>query len=460
MARSQEGVPVNSQPDNTFPGWLSRIIRENSLRMSGLHALFLRQRGQALLEMTELIKHQSASLGVNQPASEFPNLSGQPVLFDTHQLDAFGAGNLTGCFGAAFMKYDGRQIPRIPNGDLRMMSRVIAIQGEARNFNLPASVDVEYDIPQDAWYLCEGVSEAIPYSLLMEIALQPCGFLSAYLDTYALVPYETFYFRNLDGHAQIVDHPRPGFDLRGKTVATRASLVTSVASGGTVIQKFRFSVRVKESEQNGGFHFQGESTFGYFSAQTMANQVGLDSGKQVATWLQEQPAAKVETVNLDVFRGKKPGFQGLTLPSGRLGFLDQVQFVRNGGRFGDGYLYARCPVNPADWFYPFHFSGDPVMPGSLGVECVLEALKASALAAGSGAGQSNHFSKFALISGSQPTTWRYRGQVTPAHRVMELEVHLKPTIHNMNEIILTGDANILVDGTRIYEIKNAGIRII
>ena len=49
--------------------------------------------------------------------------------------------------------------------------------------------------------------------------------------------------------------------------------------------------------------------------------------------------------------------------------------ARKGGRYGKGYVYASRPVNPQDWFYPFHFYQDPVMPGSLGVEAILEAMQ-------------------------------------------------------------------------------------
>ena len=142
----------------------------------------------------------------------------RPALFDSRQLDDFGTGRLSDCLGPAFAKYDDRRIPRIPNGDLKMMSRIVAIAGRVAIYDPPASIDAEYDVPLDAWYLRDSASGEIPYALWMEIALQPCGFLSAYLDTYALVPHGEFYFRNLDGSLRLVetdgcarqDHHYPG----------------------------------------------------------------------------------------------------------------------------------------------------------------------------------------------------------------------------------------------------------
>ena len=50
-------------------------------------------------------------------------------------------------------------------------------------------------------------------------------------------------------------------------------------------------------------------------------------------------------------------------------------------RFGQ---HARKAVDPRDWFYACHFYQDPVMPGSLGLEAMVEALQAFVLRLGLG----------------------------------------------------------------------------
>ena len=40
-----------------------------------------------------------------------------------------------------------------------------------------------------------------------------------------------------------------------------------------------------------------------------------------------------------------------------------------------GYLYAERTIDPSDWFFQFHFHQDPVMPGSLGVEAIIETMQ-------------------------------------------------------------------------------------
>jgi 3-hydroxymyristoyl/3-hydroxydecanoyl-(acyl carrier protein) dehydratase len=433
---------MSSETYTTLSARLAHLMGASSQRSSQAHDQFLTLRGGSLRQMQRLIELQMGGQLV-EPNEQAAGFSARPALFDSLQLDEFGAGNFSGCFGPAFARYDRRNIPRIPNGDLKMMSRVVGIQGSLRDQRTPARIEVEYDVPVDAWYMRDCGGSEMPYSLLMEIALQPCGFLSAYLDTYALVAQESFYFRNLDGSARVVSSP----DVRGKILTTRAQMLTSVVSGGTVIQKFGFSISC-----DGIDIYQGESTFGYFAPETMANQVGLDGGKPSLPAIKKEDHTSGWVQELRSWRTPAP----LHLPGGRFGLLENVLLIPNGGNFGRGYVHAQRPVNPQDWFYPFHFSGDPVMPGSLGVEAVLEALKAYGLPFLPEPGLRGE--QFSLPVGA-PLSWRYRGQVTPQHILMELEIHLHTLEQSAAGLLLAGDASVWVDNLRIYEIKNAAVQI-
>ena len=58
----------------------------------------------------------------------------------------------------------------------------------------------EYDVPLDEWYFSSERQAAMPFAILLEIALQPCGWLAAYLGS-ALTSKEDLSFRNLGGKA-------------------------------------------------------------------------------------------------------------------------------------------------------------------------------------------------------------------------------------------------------------------
>ena len=42
-------------------------------------------------------------------------------------------------------------------------------------------IEAEYDVPPDAWYFAADRQDAMPFVMLLETALQPCGWMAAYL---------------------------------------------------------------------------------------------------------------------------------------------------------------------------------------------------------------------------------------------------------------------------------------
>ena len=141
---------------------------------------------------------------------------------------------------------------------------------------------------------------------------------------------------------------------------------------------------------------------------------------------------------------------------GPLGLIQEALVSETGGRHQKGYVYARKAVDGNDWFYRCHFYQDPVMPGSLGVEAVLQAMQAYAIQYNLGSALKDP--RFTLPTG-QTLIWKYRGQITAAARLMALEIHMKRIASSPHQILLEGDASVWCDRTRIYEVKNAAICI-
>ena len=66
----------------------------------------------------------------------------------------------------------------------------------------------EYDVPPDAWYFEADRQDAMPFAVLLETALQPCGWLAAYVGS-ALTSDVDLSFRNLGGSAVQLEADRP-----------------------------------------------------------------------------------------------------------------------------------------------------------------------------------------------------------------------------------------------------------
>jgi PfaB family protein len=376
------------------------------------------------------------------------------ALFTKYHLEEFATGRIANCFGPDFDFYDNRRSPRTPNGDLQLISRVLKVKGARLDMKNPASVVTEYDVPEDVWFFSENSHPAvIPYSMLMEISLQPNGFLSAWMGTTLPAPDKDFCFRNLDGEGTILRT----IDLRGKTITNYSELLSSVASGNTIIQQFRF-----ELSHDGLPFYKGTAVFGYFLPEALANQIGLDRGisnnpLQTKEYLSGGPIVDIDlrssAAREQLYRGtaEKPYYH---LAGPQLDFLDSVQIVEQGGKYEQGYVCGYKKIDPSDWFYPCHFYQDPVMPGSLGVESILQAVQIFALQQDLGSPFKSP--RFAQLL-DHKILWKYRGQLIPSDDQMVIDIHIKKVDKSSDRVAVVADASLWKNEIRIYTVTDAAI---
>ena len=422
---------------------LARIVADQAARASQVHTQFLDSQQVVLRQMRNLIQLQTEAGALpGMAAPRFPS-----VLFDRSMLEEFASGSVERCLGPDYVVYRGRRMPRIPNGVLLLMDRVLKIDGIRGRPDQLGAIQTEFDVPVDAWFYQDQDPRVTPYSVLMEMALQPCGFLCAYLGTMLLAPQSDLYFRNLDGDARILQK----LDLRGQVVSAWAELTGHAINEETIIQKFRFRLSV-----NGQPFFEGQSAFGSFPGKTMDRQVGLDGGKESLPAYLQPGFGRTNGHKYDL---KSAPFQGsgpLKLSTGRLALLDEVFVDPAGGLDGKGYCFASREIRAEDWYFANHFFQDPVMPGSLGVEAILEAIRIYALSTGLG----SHFTapRFELVDQLE-FNWKYRGQILSSVKKMMLEVKIQRVEEDGNGLRIMGDASLWADRIRIYEVKQAGLSI-
>ncbi len=401
----------------------------HSRQTGQIHNRFLELRLVGLHQLAETIASQVKS---NKPSNPEPS---RPLM-TLDDLNEFAIGSVVKCIGQEYAIYAGRRNLRIPNNDLLLMSRIMTIRGTKGEFGQVSSIDAEYDVPADAWYFDQELSGRLPYSICMEIALQPCGVLSAYLGTPLRFPEVDYYFRNLDGEA--VFHRL--LDARGKTIHTHAELLKTIYFGSTIIQHFSFNLSCE-----GAIFFEGNSSFGYFSPEAMAGQAGLDGGKTVLPWLQQTGQEKL------VVPIQGTAFETF-LPKGKLRLIDSAVIMDGAGVHHEGYAFASRRNSPQDWFYACHFHEDPVMAGSLGIEAIIQVMKIFAR-------QHSKSSGVADFVVGQKMNWSYRGQVLQHNQEVKIEVNFhKPQRVGKKEWFI-GDASLWADDSRIYEIRNMVIAV-
>ncbi|WP_304442343.1 beta-ketoacyl synthase N-terminal-like domain-containing protein, partial [Mycobacterium sp. E1747] len=169
-------------------------------------------------------------------------------------------------FGPLYEKFDShRKVARLPAPPYHFMSRVTDVVGEIGVKKSGARAVVEYDVPSDAWYFTANGTATVPNAVLMEVALQPCGWLATYVGC-ALDHDVDLCFRNLDGtgtqHREIT--PSTG------TVRTKVSLTNVAQAGGTIIVSFDGHI-----EADDGPVYTFTTVFGYFPHEALQHQNGL-----------------------------------------------------------------------------------------------------------------------------------------------------------------------------------------
>lgn len=391
-----------------------------------------------------------------------PSASNTSVLLSREQIEEFCIGSIAKCFGPEYAIYDRGIVmaSRMPNTHLNLVHRVLDIKGTRHQLSKGSTIWTAYDMPINPWFYRQNSSFALPYSILMEIGLQPCGFLSAYLGTTFLYSEQSLYFRNLDGQGHLIQLP----ELRGKTIGNTATLLSTSNIQGMILQSFTFQVSC-----NGQVFYEGLASFGHFSAAALANQVGLDRGKELLPWFQTEAAQSYSAQAIHLkqpeirhqynlqhrnHNGKSPHIQ---LPQHQLDLLHDAIIIAGGGQHQKGYIYAWKAVKPTDWYFNCHFYLDPVMPGSLGVEAILQAMQIYARSLE--AFQLMQSPRFALLDRHQ-MVWKYRGQIPHGSTEMQLEVHLSQIVIQSDRITLIGDASLWRANLRIYEVKNVGISVV
>ncbi len=406
-------------------------LNRHTTHVAESHRRFLDQQRKSLKEIKSLMQ-MKLSLVKEKTRLQPP---ATPPMYSEEDIRSFTLGDPQKCFGRSYAVYEGRRLPRLPNGEMRFIDRVMSVHGKKGLPEPGSSLASEVDIPNQAWFF-QGSGSKLPYVCLLEIALQPCGFLSAYLGSTLSQPETDFYFRNLDGEGTLSSWP----SIKGKTITNRVELLSTHHLHETIIQSYSFQLA-----RDGVPFYEGKTSFGYFTHQALSHQVGLDQGQHTRPWKVQHPS---EGSCFSVCANQGPPWdkQSAHLPQ-----VHKIWVAPQGGDHSQGYLYFEKPVSPGAWYFEAHFYQDPVMPGSLGIELMSQAIQRS----DSALGLPGHLRW--RVKPGQKTSWKYRGQVTREDPHIQVEVHLKDVHREEGRISVLAEGSLWNDSLRIYHIDGLAL---
>nr|WP_321398231.1 SDR family NAD(P)-dependent oxidoreductase [uncultured Desulfobacter sp.] len=364
-------------------------------------------------------------------------------LFDRDKILAFAQGNPSEAFGEPYKIFDNdREIARLPRPPYFFMDSVTKADHPAWQTIPGGWIEATYKIDKDAWYFAANHTETMPFCILLEVALQPCGWLAAYGGA-ALLSDDRLHFRNLGGKARLVKN----LTRTSGTVKIRVRMTEVSKAGGMIIQNFDMDVLNK-----GKSVYTGTTNFGFFTADALAKQVGIrdpqafseieENSRQSEILLEDHAPLTPEDQTIGQVTG---------MPGKALRMIDKITCLDfNAGIHGQGLIQGEKQVDPDEWFFQAHFYQDPVCPGSLGVESFLQLIRFFMI------------KKFDLdperfapaVAENHEHEWIYRGQIIRSNSNIVVQAHISACTMDETGCRATADGTLSVDGICIYEMKN------
>ena len=331
-------------------------------------------------------------------------------------------------FGAMYAPFDHQgRVPRLPQPPYHVMSRVTDVSTRPGVRQTGARIRAEYDIPPDAWYFADNCSGTMPFAVLNEIVLQPCGWLASHCG-FALEGGERF--RNLEGDGRVLRAVRPD----DGTIIVDTSLSSFSKAGPMTIVAFDVTAKLATGEPV----MELFTRFGFFPATALARQAGLAVSPEDEAFL----LLPVHPSDLSP--------RDARLPSGRLRMLDRVDyFDPSGGRAGLGLIRGRQDVDPYAWYFKAHFFNDPVQPGSLGLDALEQLLMRAVILKTGPEALAGAFAETPATG--ERVKWSYRGQVTPEKKEVTTVIEIIGLEHDRIRLVATARGSLWCNGLRIYE---------
>ena len=414
----------------------NRIVRfENmSLQMSGV----TRQ------EIETFWDHRNRHADRDEPSVK------RPAVFERSHILEIAVGSPSKAFGQRYIPFDrNRFIARLPGPPFMFIDRVTRVDPEPWVVKPDGWIEAEFDVSPDAWFFRAEGTSAAPLSIILEVALQPCGWLAAYMGS-ALKSEKDLRFRNLGGQATLYRELSSSFD----TVFIKTRLTNAAEAGEMIIEHFDFEVWHQDQKI-----YVGSTNFGFFTLDALAVQEGIrDADKQAY----EPTRTELKHGQTHEFRDLPPlspqdadtmPTGGLNWPAKAIRMIDRIEtYIPEGGPNGLGFVRGTKQVDPREWFFDAHFYQDPVLPGSLGIESFIQLLKYMARQRWPHLADSH---RFGLLTG-KPHNWTYRGQILPKNHLITVEAVVTEILEGPHPAI-KAEGYLKVDGLYIYKMENFGI---
>ncbi|WP_251075808.1 beta-ketoacyl synthase N-terminal-like domain-containing protein [Streptomyces sp. ISL-12] len=370
---------------------------------------------------------------------------------DHSRMLAAAWGRPSTAFGVRGVPYDdGRRCARLPGPPYLFVTRVVEAGLEPDRPEPGSWLLAEYDVPEQVWYFEQNGAPVMPFAVLNEVVLQPCGMAASLLVPKPADAPELL-FRNLQGTGTVLREVPAGT----RALRTRVELRSLSEFDGVTLVSFDVGCEAVDGDGGRAPVMELSTVFGYFPAAAFDRQPGLPPSDAERARL----AAPCDRVVELRDRSGRYGRGSLRLPGPMLLMLDRITgYWPGAGAAGLGRLRAERAVDAGDWYFRAHFFTDPVQPGSLGLEGVVQLLQWYLVERDAGAGMTDP--RFESVAVGQEVRWLYRGQVVPADGLVAFEAEITAYGTDARGRYVRAEAWLWVDGRRVYHLPGIGVRVV
>ena len=440
-------------------------LAEHHRQLAELHTAFLRRQAELHAHFLRAVFPRVAAPAPAPTPEPAPPARPGPRL-SRADLEALAWGPVSAVLGPRFRAQDGfSRVVRLPEPPLLLVDRVTGIAGEPGSMGL-GTIWTETDIPPDAWYLHEG---RMPAGILIESG-QADLLLISWLGVDAHNRGERVY--RLLGCELTCHGGLPG---PGDTLSYEIHVDGHAQQGDVRLFFFHYDCYVNGTLRVAVRNGQA----GFFTDAELLASTGVlfrpeDAAPTPDPHLDPPPAPSAKrsfsAADVRAFgegRAREcfgAGFERAdthtrtpSIQGGRLRLVEEVtHFDPAGGPWKRGYMRARLPLSPDQWFFAGHFKNDPCMPGTLMFEGGLQTM--ALYLAATGFTLERDGLRFEPVP-EHAYRLRCRGQATPASKELVYELFVDELIDGPTPT-LYADLLGTVDGLKAFHCRRMGLRLV
>lgn len=155
----------------------------------------------------------------------------------------------------------------------------------------------------------------------------------------------------------------------------------------------------------------------------------------------------------DLLKSSEGGYFGpgnAQLPAPPMLMIDRITEISlDGGEFGKGHVVGELDITPGLWFFGCNFKGDPVMPGSLGLDAMWQII-------GYWLGWSGSPGKGRAVGVGEVTL---QGTVKPDVKRVRYEVNMRQ-VRRGRLAVGIADGSVFADGIRVFIARDMRVGMI